>query len=123
MEHARIGIACDHALSLCLCNLFSGGGRYFFPLEPDKQRSKIIIIIIIMVMMMMMMMIPRVARLINLSGQAEGPSGAKAREFERKIYIYIYIYVYMYISLKVSAMLPSNSEKQSMNDVRQREGC
>ena len=48
-----------------------------------------------------------------------GPSGAKPREFERKIYIYIYIYV----SLKVSVMLPGNSEKQSMNDVRQREGC
>ena len=29
-----------------------------------------------------------------------------------------YIYVYMFISLKVSAQLPSNSEKQSMNDVR-----
>ena len=39
-----------------------------------------------------------------------GPSGAKPREFERKIYLYI--------SLKVSALLPSNSEKQSMNDVR-----
>ena len=31
---------------------------------------------------------------------------------------YIYIYVCLYISLKVSALLPSNSEKQSMNDVR-----
>ena len=43
--------------------------------------------------------IPRVARLINLSGRAEGPSGAKPREFERKNknkkhYIYIYIYIY-----------------------------
>ena len=54
-------------------------------------------------------LIPREARLINLSGRA-GPSGAKPREFERKIYLYI--------SLKVSALLPSNSEKQSMNDVR-----
>ena len=44
-----------------------------------------------------------------MSGRA-GPSGAKPREFERKIYLYI--------SLKVSALLPSNSEKQSMNDVR-----
>ena len=35
---------------------------------------------------------PSVARLINLSGRA-GPSGAKPREFERKIYLYIYIYV------------------------------
>ena len=35
---------------------------------------------------------PSVARLINLSGQA-GPSGAKPREFERKIYLYIYIYI------------------------------
>ena len=26
--------------------------------------------------------------------------------------------IYLYISLKVSALLPSNSEKQSMNDVR-----
>ena len=32
-------------------------------------------------------------------------------------------YIYIYISLKMSAMLPSDSEKQSMNDVRQREGC
>ena len=42
-----------------------------------------------------------------------GPSRAKLREFEQK--------VYLYISLRMSAMLPSNSEKQSMNDVRQRE--
>ena len=56
-----------------------------------------------------MYIIPRKARLINLSGRA-GPRGAKPREFERKIYLYI--------SLKVSALLPSNSEKQSMNDVR-----
>ena len=41
-------------------------------------------------------------RLINLSGRA-GPSGAKPREFERKIYFFIYICVYMFISLKVSA--------------------
>ena len=32
----------------------------------------------------------------------------------KKVYIYIYIYF---------VGLPSNSEKQSMNDVRQREGC
>ena len=38
---------------------------------------------------------PSVARLINLSGRA-GPSGAKPREFERKIYLYIYIYVYIF---------------------------
>ena len=45
-----------------------------------------------------------------------GPSGAiKPRKFERKIYLYI--------SLKVSPMLPGNSEKQSINVVRQREGC
>ena len=37
---------------------------------------------------------PSVARLINLSGRA-GPSGAKPREFERKIYLYIYIYIYI----------------------------
>ena len=49
------------------------------------------------------------ARLINLSGRA-GPSGAKPREFERKIYLYI--------SLKVSALLPNNNEKRSRNDVR-----
>ena len=53
--------------------------------------------------------LPRAARLINLSGRA-GPSGAKPRELERKIYLYI--------SLKVSAVLLSNSERQSMNDVR-----
>ena len=56
---------------------------------------------------------PSVTRLINLSGRT-GPSGVKPREFERKIYLYICLY----ISLKVSALLPSNSEKQSMNDVR-----
>ena len=28
------------------------------------------------------------------------------------------MFIYMFISLKVSAQLPSNSEKQSMNDVR-----
>ena len=55
------------------------------------------------------LIIPREARLINLSDQA-GPSGAKPCEFERKICLYL--------SLKVSALLPSNSEKQSMNDVR-----
>ena len=44
---------------------------------------------------------PSVARLINLSGRA-GPSGAKPREFERKIYLYIYIYIYVF--LKVSAL-------------------
>ena len=32
---------------------------------------------------------PSVARLLNLSGRA-GPSRAKPREFERKIYLYIY---------------------------------
>ena len=32
---------------------------------------------------------PSIARLINLSGRA-GLSGAKPREFERKIYLYIY---------------------------------
>ena len=38
-------------------------------------------------------LIPREARLINLSGGAECPSGAKPRQFERKRYIYIYIYI------------------------------
>ena len=38
---------------------------------------------------------PSVARLINLSGRA-GPSGAKPREFERKIYLYMSIYVYIF---------------------------
>ena len=38
---------------------------------------------------------PSVARLINLSGRA-GPSGAKPREFERKIYLYMLIYVYIF---------------------------
>ena len=37
---------------------------------------------------------PSVARLINLSGRA-GPSGAKPREFERKIYLYICMFVYL----------------------------
>ena len=36
-------------------------------------------------------LIPREARVINLSGRA-GPSGAKPREFERKIYLYVYIF-------------------------------
>ena len=31
-------LACDHALSLYLCNLFS---LFFFPLEPKKQGSEI----------------------------------------------------------------------------------
>ena len=32
---------CDCSLrSWPLCNLFSGGGGYFFPLEPKKQRSR-----------------------------------------------------------------------------------
>ena len=39
---------------------------------------------------------PSVARLINLSGRAEGPSGAKPRQFAWKIYLYIYIYVYIF---------------------------
>ena len=39
---------------------------------------------------------PSAARLINLSGRA-GPSGAKLREFERKIYLYICMYVCLYI--------------------------
>ena len=39
--------------------------------------------------------IPREARLINLSGRA-GPSGAKPRKFERKIYLYMSIYVYIF---------------------------
>ena len=39
---------------------------------------------------------PSVARLINLSGRA-GPSGAKPREFERKIYLYIYICMFVYL--------------------------
>ena len=36
-------LACDHALSLYLCNLFSGGGRSFFPSrtkEAKKQKNK-----------------------------------------------------------------------------------
>ena len=37
---------------------------------------------------------PREARLINLLGRA-GPSGAKPREFERKIYLYICLYIYL----------------------------
>ena len=61
------------------------------------------------VLTVIQLFIPREARLINLLGRA-GPSEAKPHEFERKIYLYI--------SLKVSALLLSNSEKQSMNDVR-----
>ena len=41
---------------------------------------------------------PSVARLKNLSGQAR-PSGAKPREFERKIYLYTCMYVCLYIYL------------------------
>ena len=33
-------------------------------------------------------LIPREARVINLTGRA-GPSGAKPREFERKIYLFL----------------------------------
>ena len=51
--------------------------------------------------------IPRDARLISLSPRAEL---SRANTSEK---------IYLYISLKMSAMLPSNSEKQSMNDVRQ----
>ena len=55
-------------------------------------------------------------------GRAEGAraelSRANSSEKKKK-----YIYIYIYISLKMSAMLLSNSEKQSMNDVRRREGC
>ena len=35
----------------------------------------------------------------------------------RAEHVFIYMYVCLYISVKVSAILPSNGEKQSMNDV------
>ena len=35
-------VACDYALSRYLCDLFSGGGRYFFPLEPRSEKKNII---------------------------------------------------------------------------------
>ena len=34
-------LACDHALSLYLCNLLSGGGRYFFPSRAKEVKKKI----------------------------------------------------------------------------------
>ena len=41
-------LACDHALSLYLCNLLSGGGRYFFPSRAkEAKKQKMITIIII----------------------------------------------------------------------------
>ena len=46
---------------------------------------------------------------IPYKARVEGPGVAKPHK--------------IYISLKVSAMLPSNSEKQSINDIRQKEGC
>ena len=33
-------VACDHALSLYLCNLFSGGGRYFFPSRAKEAKKQ-----------------------------------------------------------------------------------
>ena len=45
---------------------------------------------------------PREARLINLSGRP-GPSGAKPREFERKIYLYICVYVYIFEGVRTVA--------------------
>ena len=36
----ELPVTCDHALSLYLCNLFLGGGRYFFP-SRAKEAKKI----------------------------------------------------------------------------------
>ena len=63
---------------------------------------------------------PSVARLINLSAEPKVRAELSRANSSEK---YIYIYIYIYISLKMSAMLPSNSKKLSMNDVRQRERC
>ena len=59
------------------------------------------------------LVIPRETRLIKSEGPTEALSRANSSEK----------YIYIYISLKVSAMLPGKSEIQSLNDVRQREGC
>ena len=47
----------------------------------------------------------------------------KMRTSAIKIFNYSHFLFPRDVSLKVSVMLPGNSEKQSMNDVRQREGC
>ena len=46
--------------------------------------------------------VPCEARLINLSGRA-GLSGAKPREFKRKIYLYICVYVYIFEGVRTVA--------------------
>ena len=51
-----------------------------------------------------------VARLINLSGRA-GPSGAKPREFERKIHLYIYVYIFEGVRTMMSDCLASSGAK------------
>ena len=38
---ARDGVACDHALSLYLCNLFSGGGHDTFLLQITCKKARI----------------------------------------------------------------------------------
>ena len=53
---------------------------------------------------------PSVARLINLSGRA-GPSGAKPREFERKIYLYIYICFFEGVRTWMTSDCLASSEK------------
>ena len=53
---------------------------------------------------------PSVVRLINLSGRA-GPSGAKPREFEGKIYLYIYVYIFEGLRTMTSDCLASSGAK------------
>ena len=62
---------------------------------------------------------PSVARLINLSGRrpAEGRARELSRENSSRTYIYIYVCMFIYFREGVR-ILPSNGEKQSMNDVR-----
>ena len=56
-------------------------------------------------------LIPREARLINLSGGAEGPSRAKPRQFERKIYLYIYIVEGVLATVKNKVWMTSDKGK------------
>ena len=64
-------------------------------------------------------LIPREARLINLSGRA-GPSGAKPREFKRKIYLYICVYVYIFEGVRTVAWQQWKTKYEWCQTVRRR---
>ena len=54
---------------------------------------------------------PSVARLINLSGRA-GPSGAKPREFEGKIYLYISELIFKKVATEIEHILRLSKLKE-----------